>query len=241
MTHHLQDRCVCMIFKNWKKKKKQTQLSEETRQESDEWQHSTDSHMVRAFVTTVWWWTKCWRGFRVWCQRSSCRSRCSWTTCWGFQSHCLLLGNTYFRVSVVLNNYLFALNLGRFVGIPELVRDWHDLDFPMSVMRLAAAIQPSLEVLRLRTNLRGHKTHKSAITAVLLYTRACFTSPNQQQVEAVFSPLPVIPLLDELHHVSALHWELLSAALLIISHHCVFAGTLLRKETKESTKSEVRK
>ena len=36
MTHHLQDRCVCMIFKNWKKKNKQTQLSEETRQESDE-------------------------------------------------------------------------------------------------------------------------------------------------------------------------------------------------------------
>lgn len=40
--------------------------------------------------------------------------------------------------------------------IPELVRDWLDLDFPMRDMRLGAAIQPSLDVLRLRTSLHGH-------------------------------------------------------------------------------------
>lgn len=39
------------------------------------------------------------------------------------------------------------------IWIPELVRDWHDSDFPMSRARLAAAITPSLDVLRLRTNL----------------------------------------------------------------------------------------
>lgn len=140
-------------------KLKKIQLSAETRQESDELatQHRQPHDASVRDGSVVMWESA--EEFRVWCLRSSCRSRCSWTTCWGFQSHCLLLGNKYFRVNVVLNNYLFALQLGWFVWIPELVRDWHDFDFPMSVMRLAAAIQPSLEVLRLRTNLHDHKTH----------------------------------------------------------------------------------
>lgn len=43
-------------------------------------------------------------------------------------------------------------------GLPELVSDWQDLDFPMTDMRLAAAIVPSLEVLKLRTSLQD-RTH----------------------------------------------------------------------------------
>lgn len=51
--------------------------------------------------------------------------------------------------------------------------------------------------------------------------------------KAVFSPLSIIPLLDQLHHVSALHREILSAVLLIVSHHCVFAGTLFKVKMRK--------
>lgn len=50
------------------------------------------------------------------------------------------------------------------LDIPELVSDWQDWDFPMSMRRFAAAIQPSLEVLRLRTSLQA----KSGTVTVLL-------------------------------------------------------------------------
>lgn len=43
-------------------------------------------------------------------------------------------------------------------GLPELVSDWQDLDFPMRDMRLAAAIVPSLDVLKLRTSLQERRT-----------------------------------------------------------------------------------
>lgn len=47
---------------------------------------------------------------------------------------------------------------------PELVSDWQDLDFPMRDRRLAAAIMPSLEVLKLRTSLQD-RTYKCMTAA----------------------------------------------------------------------------
>lgn len=63
------------------------------------WQYSTDSHMMLAFRRAVcWWWSA--EEFRVWCQRSSCRSHCNWMMCWGCQSHCLLLHTHILKVNV---------------------------------------------------------------------------------------------------------------------------------------------
>lgn len=75
----------------------------------------------------------------------------------------------------LLDNYRFmcrTLRLGEFVWTPELVRDWQDLDFTMSERRLAAAIQPSFEVFRLRTSLHdGTQTQKCcySIAAVICF------------------------------------------------------------------------
>lgn len=112
-------------------------------------------------------WRERWRGqsgeeeeeeLRVW---RPFPSRCSWMTCWGYQSHCLL-GETHTHTyeygglmsDVVL--LLHTLYLGLFVWTPEQLRDGQDLDCSMSVTRSAAAIQLSLELLRLRTNLHGN-------------------------------------------------------------------------------------
>lgn len=101
----------------------------------------------------------------------------------------------------------------------------------MSVMRLAAAIQPSVELLRLRTNLNDHTNTKIIISDMNIFLKFLIGSSK-----AVFSPLSVFPLLDQLHHVSALQGELFSAALLIVSSHCIFAGSLFAVEKRKKKK-----
>lgn len=175
MTHYPSNWWMWMIITTEKKKYSFLWKPDKIRC----WQYGTGSDMVLLGDGGIA------AEFRVWCQRSSCRCRCSWTMCWGFQSHCLLLETCahILRISVRFNshNYTFVyrtLQLGGFVWIPELVRDWQDLDFPMSEMRLAAAIQPSLEVLRLRTSL--HETHTH--TKVLL-EHCCYNIFHFFQVE----------------------------------------------------------
>lgn len=103
-----------------------------------------------------------WRGpgrvqeFRVWRQRSWRRPRCSWTRCSGSRSRCPLRQTQEGTSGQKLPRYAPAAASGSW--LPELVSDWHDLDFPIRDRRLAAAMVPSLEVLRLRTSLQETQT-----------------------------------------------------------------------------------
>lgn len=95
----------------------------------------------------------------------------------------------------------------------------------MSRTRLAAAITPSLDVLRFRTNLRDTRTKHTTMRVPGESPLLLLLSAEVVAV-VVFSPLPVVSLLHQLHPVATFHRQLRAAARLEVGLHRVFTSTL---------------
>lgn len=54
-------------------------------------------------------------------------------------------------------------------------------------------------------------------------------------MSAVFSPLSIVPLFDQLHRVSTPDWKLFRSSFLVVDQHSVFPSALLVTASREQT------